>query len=841
MSVVYEMGLFRLDPEAKVMTRAGMPAPLGARACAVLATLVERPNEYVSKTHIMDTAWPGLVVEEGNLTVQISAIRRALGEVAGGERWIETLARRGYRFVGPVTRLQDLRPHGSASARTNLPEPLTSFIGRERELVEIKRVLAGSRLVTLTGVGGIGKTRLAQQVAAEVVDAYRDGVWFVDLAPLAEPALVASATAQVLSIGDATGKLLHESLSDRLRDRELLLVLDNCEHMLEACARLAGAILPRAAQVTIVATSREPLQVDGEQIYPLSTLLLPDPHATADAIADSEAAQLFLDRARRQQPHFVLTPTQAPALASLCIHLDGIPLALELAAARVPSLTIEQINARVNDRFRLLIGGSRTAQPRQQTLRGALDWSHGLLSEAARVAWRRLAAFPGGFTLDAAGYVSAGGAVDEAMVVDLLAHLVACSLVIADTQGAGVRYRLLETTRAYGLEKLGEAGEIAAVRRRHAQFVRRSFERAPDDWWHLPEPEWHATYTIERDNVRAALDWAAFDGGGDAALGAALAGASGPIWTALSLRSEGAQRLGAATERIEPAMPDMDQARLWLWLGILLQDSEPKKSLAALEQADELYRRAGDAFGTADAQLRLALIFARMGRADDAAQALAEAAPEVERSGLPKMMGIYCATLAQIQLVTDRLVDARTQYERAQSLFRDAKFEFGERGILGNLANVCWALGELEAAASTFLEYVNRLRSSPASRSNSLGFALCNLAGVLTESSEPERALAAAREGFPLLRDEGYAWIFVDHMAMRAALAGRGLDAARIAGYADAIRAQKEAPREPTEARARARLQAWLEERIDPSQLARLFAAGTELSEDDICRLALQD
>jgi len=263
MSVVYEMGLFRLDPEAKVMTRAGMPAPLGARACAVLATLVERPNEYVSKTHIMDTAWPGLVVEEGNLTVQISAIRRALGEVAGGERWIETLARRGYRFVGPVTRLQDLRPHGSASARTNLPEPLTSFIGRERELVEIKRVLAGSRLVTLTGVGGIGKTRLAQQVAAEVVDAYRDGVWFVDLAPLAEPALVASATAQVLNIGDTTGKLLNELLSDRLRDRELLLVLDNCEHLLEACARLAGAILPRAAQVTIVATSREPLQVEG--------------------------------------------------------------------------------------------------------------------------------------------------------------------------------------------------------------------------------------------------------------------------------------------------------------------------------------------------------------------------------------------------------------------------------------------------------------------------------------------------------------------------------------------------------------------------------------------------
>jgi tetratricopeptide (TPR) repeat protein len=204
-------------------------------------------------------------------------------------------------------------------------------------------------------------------------------------------------------------------------------------------------------------------------------------------------------------------------------------------------------------------------------------------------------------------------------------------------------------------------------------------------------------------------------------------------------------------------------------------------------------------------------------------------------------MGIHCATLAQIQLVAGHLTDARLQYERARSWFRDAKFEFGDRGTLGSLANVCWALGELEAAASSFLEYVEMLRSSPGSRRNSLGFALCNLAGVLTEQGELGQALAAAREGFPLLRDEGYVWIFADHVALRAALAGHGSDAARIAGYADAVRAQKQAPREPTEARARARLQTWLEERIGPSELGRLFAAGAELGEDDVCRLALQD
>ncbi len=840
MSVVYEFGPFRLDTEAKVMTRAGTPTPLGARAVAVLATLVERPNEYVPKARIVDVAWPGLVVEEGNLTVQISAIRRALGETPGGEHWVETLARRGYRFVGPVTRLPDLRPQGPVSARTNLPEPMTSFIGRERELVEVKQLLPRSRLLTLTGVGGIGKTRLAQQVAAEVVDAYRDGVWFVDLGSLADPALVASAAAQVLGIGDTAAKSLPESLGQRLKNCELLLVLDNCEHLLEACAKLAGAILQSAAGVTIVATSRASLRLEGEQTYPLSTLSLPDPSSSADAIAEAEAVQLFLDRARRQQPHFELAPLQAPALAELCIHLDGIPLALELAAARVSSLTIEQVNGRLSDRFRLLTGGARTARPHQQTLRGTLDWSHGLLSEAERIAWRRLAVFPGGFTLDAAAYVALDGAVDATMAVDLLEQLVAHSLVVADTRAAGACYRLLETTRAYGLERLSDAGEIAAIRRRHAEFVRRLFEPAPFDWWRMPEMDWRAIYVTELGNVRTALDWA-FDAGGDPSLGVALAGASGAIWPALSLWSEGARRLETATGRIQPASPDTDLARLWLWFGLMLQDSVPEKSLAAVMQADAAYRRVGDAFGAADAQLRLALIFARMGRDDDATQALAAAYPEIERSGLPKMTAIHCVTLAQIKLITGHLADARFLYERAGALFRDARSEFGKLGVLGNLANVCWALGELEAAESTFLEYVKLLRSSSASRQHSLGFTLCNLSGVLTERGELERALAAAHEGLPLLRDAGYTWIFADHLALRAALAGHVTHAARIAGYADAIRAQKQVPRESTEARARTRLQALLLERMGPSELEQLFADGTRLGEDDVCRLALAD
>ena len=501
MNTVYEIGPFRLDAEARVMTRAGVPVPLGSRAVAVLSALVERPNEYVGKDHILKAAWPGVIVEESNLVVQISSIRRVLAQEPGGERWVETLAKRGYRFVGPVTALTEARPARTGKQRTNLPVPVTSFIGRERELSQLRRLLPNTRLLTLVGIGGIGKTRLALELTAEVVDAYRDGVWFVDFAPLVDPALAMSAVAQVLGVSETAKKTVLTALCEQLKPRELLLVFDNCEHLLEACARLADVLLHAAAGLALVVTSREPLNIAGEQTYPVPPLTLPDSAAGAQSVTGSEAAQLFVERARQQQPQFELTPACAPLVAELCIHLDGIPLALELAAARVRSLSIAQINARLDDRFRLLTGGTRTALPRHQTLRGALDWSYGLLSEQERVVLRRLAIFVGGFTLEAAASVASDEAIDEFTVSDLLGQLVARSLVTADTNDVGARYRLLETTRAYAMEKLAEAGETDAIKRRHAEHFRDRFEHAYYDWLRMSDAHWHAIYLPERDNV----------------------------------------------------------------------------------------------------------------------------------------------------------------------------------------------------------------------------------------------------------------------------------------------------------------------------------------------------
>jgi predicted ATPase/DNA-binding winged helix-turn-helix (wHTH) protein len=836
---IYEIGPFRLDAEAGVLTQAGVPVALGSRAVAVLTTLVEQSNEYVQKGAIMDTAWPGLVVEESNLAVQISAIRRVLAHAPGGERWIETLPRRGYRFVGPVIERPGDRQGSRGNKRTNLPEPLTSFIGRERELVEIKRLLPGKRLLTLVGVGGIGKTRLALQMAAEVMAAYRDGVWLVDLAPLADPALAPSAVAQVLGVREAVGKSLIETLCSQVKGRQLLLVLDNCEHLLKACAHLVDAMLRGAAELTIIATSREPLHVTGEQTYPLQALSLPEPSATAETVGRSEAVQLFVERAQRQLPDFALTAARAPTVAELCIHLDGIPLALELAAARVRSLSIEQINARLNDRFKLLTGGTSTALPRQQTLRATFDWSFDLLAEQERAVLRRLAIFAGGFTLEAASSVASDSAIDEFAVIDLLSQLVARSLVVADTSDAGPRYRLLETTRAYALEKLTEAEETDILKHRHAEYFCDRFDRAPDDWLRMSDAEWRAIYPSELDNVRAALDWA-IGARGDSTIAVALAGASGAMWAELALYTEGLQRLESALTQVVLDTPESDAARLWNWSGALWGIGARDKAASAFQRAANLYRRLDDPLGLGCALVPLGLILAHMGRFEQAESAFAEAFHMLKRADVAKAWALYFNGLGFLKSLTGNTTEARVQWERALSLYREVGSEGPALSMLTNLADTTWTLGDLDAALLATSEVVAHLRGSPQTRKTALGTCLTNLAGVYTERGELGEALAAAQEGLPLLKEVSMIWYSLDHLALRAALTGNFANAARLAGFADSGHTERKVSRQPNEARAHARLQVLLREQLAPDQLERLLAEGAKMSEDEACRMALE-
>jgi len=835
---IFELGPFRLDADAALLTRDGALTALGPRAIRVLGTLVAHAGDYVSKAKLLDTAWPGVVVEENNLAVQIAAIRRVLAQAPGADRWIETLPRRGYRFVGPVRELADERPAAADNKLTNLPEALTSFIGREREVVEIKRLLPGKRLVTIIGAGGIGKTRLALQAAAEVVDAYGDGVCLVELASIRDPSLVPTAVARSLGVPERSGKPVGESLRTFLKSRQVLLILDNCEHLLDACASLAELLVRNDRDVTILATSREPLRAAGEQTYPLQPLSLPRRDEKSE-IMRSEAVQLFVERVQRHLPDFELTAARSPAVAELCIHLDGIPLALELAAARARSLSIDQINARLGDRFRLLTSGSRTALPRQQTLRATLDWSYDLLTEPERVVLRRLSAFPGDFSIDAASAVASDANIDSFAVIDLLSQLVARSLVVADTSVKRTRFRMLETTRAYALEKLAEADEIDDIRRRHARFYRELFEPALDDRLRKPVAAWREAYLPELDNVRAALDWS-IDGAGDAPTGVALAGASGELWGMLGLFGEGVRRLQGAIDRIGPDTPESHQARLWLWLGRLV-DETPNRALTAFERAVELYRRLDDALGLGHALVRLGRVLAFMGRLPQAETVLDEAYSRLSGVAPPRLLSLYMGHVAFMKTFAGDLAAARAYYERALDLDRKAGDEFGALAIIGNLANVIWALGDLEAAEASTREQVALLRNSPVRTRRLLGYALSNLAGVLTERGKLDQAFVAAHEGLPLVKEDGSAWIFADHVALRAALAGKLSNAARLAGYSQYTWAANEAKRQPIEARAHERLCALLREKLDRGELERLVAEGAKLSEDEACRLALED
>lgn len=839
MNRIFELGRFRLDPAAGVLTLDGQPTVLGARAVAVLNALVERANAHAPKDVILDAAWPGVVVEEHNLAVQIGAIRRVLAQ-AGGEHRIETLARRGYRFVGPVKELTDEWPAESNSQRSNLPAPLTSFIGRERELVEIKRLLLSKRLVTVTGAGGIGKTRFALQAAAEVVDAYRDGVWLTELASIRDPALVPTTLAHVLGVQERAGTPPIELLRAYLKSRQVLLILDNCEHLLGACAQLAETLLAGGKDATMLVTSRESLRVAAEQSYALQPLSLPEPGSNLEAVRRSEAVALFVERVQQHLPDFELTAKRAPAVTEVCIHLDGIPLALELAAARTQSLSVEQINARLADRFRLLTTGSRTALPRQQTLRATLDWSYDLLTEDARVVLRRLAIFPGSFTAEAASAIASDERIDDCAVIDLVSQLVSRSLVVADTATSRARYRLLETTRAYALEKLAEVGETDASKRRHGQYFRQFYEPAHDGWLRMPEEDWRVLYLPDLDNVRAAIDWA-FGPDGDLTIGTALTAASAPLWQEVSLHGESRTRLDLAVAHIESGTPDSAQARLFLWRGMMSSTVAPAEAVSNLERAVGIYRRMNDPLGLGNSLARLGGELALKGQYEGASAVLKESFPLLNGIGNPKVLARYFYYLGILNVLTADLASARIHYGQAMSLFRMAQSERQVVRMLSHIAELDWTSGDLDSAITGFREAIVLLRRQPLAARSTLGLSLANLAGALTEHGELAQALTAARAALPLLKDGGYVWLYLDHLGLWAALADKAVNAAKLAGCADLVFASKQAPRQPNNARVRQRLQALLYEKLPADELERLLAEGAKLSEEEACLLALEE
>src|SRR6266446_5442658 len=578
--------------------------PLAPKAFDVLRYLVEHPGRLVTQDELFAALWPKTYVQPEVLKSHIAAIRAVLGDDARKPIFIETLSRRGYRFIAPVTEDAPARP----SRTTNLPEPLSELIGREAELRAVTALATEHRLVSLVGAGGIGKTRLGLEVARHLLPRFTDGAFVAELGPLSSPELVPTTVASALGLTHVAGTASPQRVASAVGAKNLLLVIDNCEHVIEAAAGMSEALLRAGPGVSLLTTSREPLRVSGEYVYRVPPLDVPaEDNQDMEDVFTHGAVRLFASRAHAAEPRHIADGRVAAATAAICRRLDGIPLAIELAATRIVAFGVDGVAARLDDRFRLLTGGSRTLL-RHQTMRATLDWSHELLSESERVVLRRLGVFVGAFTLDAASAVAETVDISAPEVVDSVADLVGKSLLSADVSGAIVLYRLLETTRAYAREKLIESAEFDHVARRHAEYYRDLFQHADAELETRPTTEWLSVYRPHIDDLRAALDWA-FSRSGDVGVGVALAAATVPLWTHLSLLTECRARVEQAIAALGRQVPSdlRRDMRLYLALGHAIMHTRGSggpemnaaftKSLELAEIMDDTRYRLGAIFG----------------------------------------------------------------------------------------------------------------------------------------------------------------------------------------------------------------------------------------------------
>lgn len=627
----------------------------------------------------------------------------------------------------------------------NLPRTLSSFIGRGREKAEVRRLLSFTRLLTLAGSGGAGKTRLALHVAEEVLKEFPDGVWLAELASISDPALVPQMVASAVGVREQLNWPLLATLMDSLRQRHLLLVLDNCEHLVAACASLAESLLRTCPHLRILTTSREPLGVAGETTWRVPSLSLPDPHGlpSLDRLKDYEAVHLFVERAVASQPDFEVTEENASDVVQVCRRLDGIPLAIELAAALMKMLTVEQIAARLDDRFRLLTGGARMALPHNQTLLATMDWSYDLLSKTERTVLRRLSVFAGGWTLEAAEAICSEDGIDAADVLNLQARLVEKSLVIAETRGEEARYRLLETTRRYAQDRLLDAGETEGVRKRHRDWYLGLAEGAHPEIHGTRQTLWLERLETEHENLRAALEWSKTEKETDPGL--RLAGALWDFWQVRGYVTEGRQWLQTMLSRSRDSPPPV-RAKALVGAGILAwRQRDYEFATMQLQESMTFFRELGDLSGGAQALHFLGVIAEHHGDYDRARTLLAESLVNCRKSEDKRRMAVSLNSLGEVARCQGDYVEAHALYEESLELRREMGEKRGVAIALGNLGHVALYQGDVERARALFTEALSL--AGELVYKVAIAEYLEGLAGVAVADGRPARAarlLAAA-------------------------------------------------------------------------------------------------
>lgn len=703
-------GEFQLLPERRLLLRDGRPVRLGSRAFDLLITLAARPGDVIAKEELIARTWPDTFVDEANLRVHVGALRKALGEDQAGSRYITNVPGRGYCFVAPVRGGTVPKPEAvtvpdasSNAAASFLPVAMTRVIGREEVVDSVATLLGRQRLVTIVGPGGMGKTTVAIAVAGRV--SRPGGTIFADLAPVAEPTAVAGALATLLGLADRQDNLAG-NLVERLRDRDLLLVLDNCEHVVEGAAALAEMLLGRLPQLTILATSREPLRAAGEWVQRLRPLVVPPPDVTDAVTALGYAAvQLFVERASACLGGYRLDDCDVADVTEICRRLDGIALAIELAAGHLDTIGVRGLAASLDDCFRVLTRGRRTALPRHQTLRATLDWSYRTLPAEEQLLLRGLSVFNGAFTAELAASILS----PVADITGMLAELAAKSLLTVELGGATVRYRLLDTTCTYARTRLAEAGEAGDLRRHHAAHYRAIFEQAEAEWETVPTPVWLATYVGHVDNLRAALDWA-FSPNGDADIGIALTVAAVPFWFALLLVDECHGRVERALRLLEQS-PDRDERqRMKLYAALGWQQM---RAIAGLPHGGEAWRRTFEiAERIADTDYQSRALWAlwvdrtNAGEPRAAADIASRFADLAVRQADPADIGIADRMRARSLLFQGHLTEAQAHITRMLDNYvpplnraHTVRFQYEQRAVARiTLARVLWMRGHTDQA-----------------------------------------------------------------------------------------------------------------------------------------------
>jgi predicted ATPase len=727
------------------------------------------------------------------------------------------------------------------SLPNNLPLQVTSFLGRDEDVTEVKNLLEKTRLLTLAGMGGVGKTRLALQVGAELLDHHPDGVWFVDLAGLQDPDLVVSETASVLGVRVGAERSLTESVIYALKPKRMLLILDNCEHLVDAAAQMTSAIIKGAPQVRVLTTSREGLGISGEVIHRVTPLAVPKSGAgiTAEQAKQFGAVALFVDRATAANTRFALTDADAPTVVDICRSLDGIPFAIELAAARVKAMSVANLAERLSERFRILTGGDRTALPRHQTLRALIDWSYNLLGERERTVLNRASVFAGGWTIEAASEVCADDTIESWEILDVISSLVDKSLVVAELGGTSERYRMLDSTWRYALEKLGEAGESERINRKHAEFFLKIAQAADDRWESTASKDLIAEMEPELDNFRAAMDWA-LTKKNDVTLGRAMAGALRELWIGVGSRLEGGRWVQLALDAQPEAQPSPVTVKLWLGF-VLNNEGKGAESQEAAERALADAEALQDRKLLALTHVQLGFAHDRRGRFERAEAEYIKAVPLLRETKNTKKLSSCLSWWGIIHWVRGEADQAQACFAEAIAIAKSFGDDQQSATVLGNVAELTFSQGDIAKAVAVGEEalVMRRKSKNPGSAAN----ALTNLTAYRLASGDLEAARANGREGIQLGRDAQESLLIayaMQHLAIIGARQGRAHDAARLLGYVEEVIRRAEFKREPTEKWSYEKLMAALRQHLNDNEITALLAEGAKWTEDQAVAVTLK-